>query len=35
MKIIKSVRIMTVGEANGVNPENAVEWVGENEESLI
>ncbi|MGW7952213.1 glycoside hydrolase family 13 protein [Staphylococcus xylosus] len=23
--------IMTVGEANGVNPENAVEWVGENE----
>lgn len=30
-KSLSRYDIMTVGEANGVNPENAVEWVGENE----
>ncbi|MCI8277914.1 MAG: alpha-glucosidase [Staphylococcus xylosus] len=30
-KSLSQYDIMTVGEANGVNPENAVEWVGENE----
>lgn len=30
-KSLNQYDIMTVGEANGVNPENAVEWVGENE----
>ncbi|MEB7752623.1 glycoside hydrolase family 13 protein [Staphylococcus pseudoxylosus] len=29
-KSLSQYDIMTVGEANGVNPENAVEWVGEN-----
>ncbi|MBF0813936.1 glycoside hydrolase family 13 protein [Staphylococcus sp. KG4-3] len=30
-KSLSQYDVMTVGEANGVNPENAVEWVGENE----
>ena len=27
--------IMTVGEANGVNPDNAEEWVGEDKVNSI
>ena len=31
-KSLSQYDIMTVGEANGVNPDNAKEWVGEEEE---
>ena len=30
-KSLSQYDIMTVGEANGVNPDNAKEWVGEEE----
>ena len=34
-KSLSHYDIMTVGEANGVNPDNAKEWVGEKKVNSI